>query len=92
MKLNLLKKIALISILSAALAVSAQPKKELPKQFKTSDESFIQYQYPDWFRDAKFGIWSHWGLRRFRVRVTGMPAICICKAERNGKHAITITM
>jgi alpha-L-fucosidase len=19
------------------------------------------YQYPDWFRDAKFGIWSHWG-------------------------------
>lgn len=20
-----------------------------------------QYQCPDWFRDAKFGIWSHWG-------------------------------
>jgi len=19
------------------------------------------YRYPDWFRDAKFGIWSHWG-------------------------------
>ena len=19
------------------------------------------YRYPDWFRDAKLGIWSHWG-------------------------------
>lgn len=30
-------------------------------KFKPSDESFKQYQYPEWFRDAKFGIWSHWG-------------------------------
>ena len=20
-----------------------------------------QYRVPDWFRDAKFGIWAHWG-------------------------------
>src|ERR1700727_473648 len=20
-----------------------------------------QYQCPEWFRDAKFGIWAHWG-------------------------------
>ncbi|WCJ59405.1 alpha-L-fucosidase [Fontisphaera persica] len=24
-------------------------------------ESLKQYQYPKWFQDAKFGIWSHWG-------------------------------
>jgi alpha-L-fucosidase len=29
--------------------------------FKPSDESLKQYQYPEWFRDAKFGIWAHWG-------------------------------
>jgi alpha-L-fucosidase len=29
--------------------------------FQPSDESFNQYHYPDWFRDAKFGIWAHWG-------------------------------
>jgi len=29
--------------------------------FKPADESLAQYQYPDWFRDAKFGIWAHWG-------------------------------
>jgi alpha-L-fucosidase len=29
--------------------------------FQPTDESFAQYKYPDWFRDAKFGIWAHWG-------------------------------
>src|SRR5664279_1669000 len=29
--------------------------------FKPADESFKQYKYPDWFRDAKFGMWAHWG-------------------------------
>jgi alpha-L-fucosidase len=29
--------------------------------YKPSDESFTQYHCPEWFRDAKFGIWSHWG-------------------------------
>jgi alpha-L-fucosidase len=29
--------------------------------FKPELESFKQYQYPEWFRDAKFGIWAHWG-------------------------------
>ena len=30
-------------------------------KFQPADESLKQYQYPEWFRDAKFGIWSHWG-------------------------------
>lgn len=29
--------------------------------FKPTNESLRQYQCPEWFRDAKFGIWSHWG-------------------------------
>jgi len=29
--------------------------------FKSADSSFKHYQYPAWFRDAKFGIWAHWG-------------------------------
>ena len=28
--------------------------------FKPSWESLKQYEVPDWFRDAKFGIWAHW--------------------------------
>jgi alpha-L-fucosidase len=29
--------------------------------FKPTWESLTQYQVPDWFRDAKFGMWAHWG-------------------------------
>ncbi len=28
--------------------------------FKPSWDSLHQYKTPDWFRDAKFGIWAHW--------------------------------
>ena len=31
------------------------------KQYKPTFESLYEYQCPEWFRDAKFGIWSHWG-------------------------------
>ena len=41
------------------------PLKELPAvapgRFEPTDASLNQYQYPDWFRDAKLGFWSHWG-------------------------------
>lgn len=30
-------------------------------KFKPTDASLKQYQYPEWFRDAKFGMWAHWG-------------------------------
>jgi alpha-L-fucosidase len=28
--------------------------------FQPNWESLKQYECPDWFRDAKFGIWAHW--------------------------------
>ena len=38
---------------------------ELPEiaagPFKGTRESLKDYRIPDWFRDAKFGIWAHWG-------------------------------
>jgi alpha-L-fucosidase len=29
--------------------------------FKPAWQSLTNYQTPEWFRDAKFGIWAHWG-------------------------------
>jgi alpha-L-fucosidase len=29
--------------------------------FEPTWDSLRQYVCPDWFRDAKFGVWSHWG-------------------------------
>jgi alpha-L-fucosidase len=28
--------------------------------FRPNWESLKSYRFPDWFRDAKFGIWAHW--------------------------------
>jgi alpha-L-fucosidase len=32
-----------------------------PGPFQPTMESLAKYTCPDWFRDAKFGIWAHWG-------------------------------
>lgn len=32
-----------------------------PGPFTASWQSLTNYQCPEWFRDAKFGIWAHWG-------------------------------
>jgi alpha-L-fucosidase len=65
MKTNLFKKINLMTILVMFVILpllSQQGKLPIAEgPFKPTDESLKQYQYPEWFRDAKFGIWSHWG-------------------------------
>ena len=32
-----------------------------PGPFEGTRESLREYTAPEWFRDAKFGIWAHWG-------------------------------
>ncbi|MFT3829877.1 MAG: alpha-L-fucosidase [Opitutaceae bacterium] len=32
-----------------------------PGKFQPNWDSLQQYRVPEWFRDAKFGIWAHWG-------------------------------
>ena len=60
------------SLLSALLLcalgspLGAQESKPLslpvaPGPFQPTMESLTNYSCPEWFRDAKFGIWAHWG-------------------------------
>ena len=45
-----------------ARAVAAAPLPAIaPGRFQPTVESLSTYQTPAWFRDAKFGIWAHWG-------------------------------
>src|SRR5918993_1868494 len=30
-------------------------------EFEPTWASLAQFRTPDWFRDAKFGMWAHWG-------------------------------
>ena len=64
------KTFLLTTLLAAALATNAQTyqipvlENDEPMatgQFTPDWASLRTYQVPDWFRDAKFGIWAHWG-------------------------------
>src|SRR3974377_1952345 len=62
---------SLVALLTCSLAFSgsAQETKPVaqrtlpvaPGPFQPTMDSLTNYAYPDWFRDAKFGIWAHWG-------------------------------
>jgi alpha-L-fucosidase len=41
--------------------VNTQSEPVAPGPFVPTWDSLTQYQVPEWFRDAKFGIWAHWG-------------------------------
>ncbi len=44
----------------SALALSKYVRAQT-NNFAGTRESLESYEIPNWFRDAKFGIWSHWG-------------------------------
>jgi alpha-L-fucosidase len=51
-----------VILISSCKEKQAKPEPKVFTPSFTSDiESFRAYQYPEWFRDAKFGIWAHWG-------------------------------
>ena len=41
--------------------VSEKNEKMMEGKFKPTWESLRNYKVPEWFRDAMFGIWAHWG-------------------------------
>lgn len=71
MKKTLFKNIASATILFSLAIINSQKlsahkfsdKNDLQnvKKFEPTDVSLEKYNYPEWFRDAKFGIWAVWG-------------------------------
>jgi alpha-L-fucosidase len=47
--------------LSPKSSTSPNPAWMANGPFNASRASLRSYKIPDWFRDAKFGIWAHWG-------------------------------
>lgn len=41
--------------------VSEKDEKMMEGKFEPTWESLKNYKVPQWFRNAKFGIWAHWG-------------------------------
>ena len=65
MKLKQIKFAALLLSASLATAFAQTNSLNLPPiaagPFKADWNSLTNYVTPEWFRDAKFGIWAHWG-------------------------------
>jgi alpha-L-fucosidase len=61
--------LAALALAAASVIVTAAPAPEMkpvalsiaPGPFQGTFESLTNYHCPEWFRDAKFGIWAHWG-------------------------------
>ena len=49
------------SSLTPTIIVNTQSEPMASGKFEPTWQSLEQYQAPEWFRDAKFGIWAHWG-------------------------------
>ncbi|HLJ54161.1 MAG TPA: alpha-L-fucosidase [Chthonomonadaceae bacterium] len=50
------------ALLLAALTIPPATSNQMPDAtYQPTMESLKQYKCPEWFRDAKFGIWAHWG-------------------------------
>jgi len=65
-----MKSCLIFCLFAVSVAAAAEPSmvrisdKDEPMQtgkFEPTWKSLKQYQTPEWFRDAKFGIWAHWG-------------------------------
>lgn len=51
----------MLALSSALLATHATSDAAWDGTFKPTWESLATYKTPGWYRDAKFGIWAHWG-------------------------------
>ena len=61
---NLLASLLLAASIATSQAALTDADLKLPVAtgpFTGSMDSLTNYSCPDWFRDAKFGIWAHWG-------------------------------
>ena len=59
-----MKKLLAMSLLLAGLCSRAEDSSTSPVAegpFQPTSESLMQYKCPEWFRDAKLGIWAVWG-------------------------------
>jgi alpha-L-fucosidase len=55
-----MKKIIFTCFIAFSAIACTQKQQPQQRTFDSSWESLEQYRCPDWFRDAKFGIYSHW--------------------------------
>ena len=67
----MMRKLLAIALTAVSVTAFAQQQYEIPVseqhermqtgRYEPTWQSLKTHQTPEWFRDAKFGIWAHWG-------------------------------
>jgi len=70
----------------ARAQVSSPAPRALPRSrrsFPWIRESLSAYHMPDWFADAKLGMWNHWGRNPQPSTAIGMRGACMSRVSRS---------
>lgn len=73
--------------LCAAPALAPSQASAAPRRFEPTWQSLASgFRAPDWFRDAKFGIWAHWGPQGVAMAGDWYARSMYIQGERNYDH------
>ena len=67
---------------------SEKNEKMAQGKFQATWESLKEYEVPEWFRDAKFGIWAHWGPQCVEGSGDWMARSLYLEGTREYKHHV----
>jgi len=71
-----------------SVPVSTEQEPMAEGKFEPTWESLNQYETPEWFRDAKFGIWAHWGPQCVEGSGDWMARSMYMEGTREYKHHV----
>jgi len=52
----------ILTLITCNLVFACNNNNEVAEKFKPTWNSLSSHQVPEWFKDAKFGIYTHWGI------------------------------
>lgn len=70
------------------IPVSEANEPMMQGKYESTWESLSQYEVPEWFRDAKFGIWAHWGPQCVEGSGDWMARKLYMEGSREYKHHV----
>lgn len=70
------------------IPVSEANEPMMQGKYDSTWESLSQYEVPEWFRDAKFGIWAHWGPQCVEGSGDWMARKLYMEGSREYKHHV----
>ena len=73
------------ALTAAARLANTKEEPVASGKFQPTWESLHQYEFPEWYRDAKFGIWAHWGVQGMPEKGEWYARNMYVETEKSGK-------